>query len=204
MVPAEPEFAWITSTVGMAWALVQAARLSRSWKYARMRADTIRAAMPRAAIPAYFSRRRLMSRRSMGLSDMGLSCVPGRIARMGDGKYDGYEEQRGHGGEHQATDDRQPQGLVLLAALAETYGHGQHADDHGQSCHDHRPETGEPGFDGRHRRVTGMRQAFAGEAHHQDAVGGGDAHAHDGAGERRHRQGGVGGEQHPDDAGERR
>ena len=51
--------------------------------------------------------------------------------------------------------------------------------------------------------IAELVEPFAREADHQHAVGGGDAHAHDGAGQRRHRQRGVGREQHPDDAGER-
>ena len=47
-------------------------------------------------------------------------------------------------------------------------------------------------------------EPLAREADDEHAVRGRDAHAHDRAGERRHRQRRAGGEQHPDDAGERR
>ena len=45
--------------------------------------------------------------------------------------------------------------------------------------------------------------ALARETDDQDAVGGGDAHAHDGARQRRHADRRVRQEQHPDDAGQR-
>src|SRR4029079_4406706 len=47
-------------------------------------------------------------------------------------------------------------------------------------------------------------QPLAREADDQHRVGGRHAHAHDRAGQRRHRQRGAGGKQHPDDAGQRR
>src|SRR5579859_8044508 len=91
-VSAEPASAWITSTVGMDCSLVQTASEFLSLIYASMRTETMRAAMPRAAIPAYFRRRKVVSRCSRGLSDMGLSCVFGDIARVHDGENRGYEK----------------------------------------------------------------------------------------------------------------
>ena len=49
-------------------------------------------------------------------------------------------------------------------------------------------------------RIACGRQTLAREAHHQDRIGGGDPHAHQGAGQRGHRQRRAGGEQNPDDA----
>ena len=49
-----------------------------------------------------------------------------------------------------------------------------------------------------------VREPLAGETDDQNAVGRGDPHAHDRAGESGHGQGRKGQEQHPDDAGERR
>ena len=44
---------------------------------------------------------------------------------------------------------------------------------------------------------------LAREADNQDGIGGGNPHAHDRAGQRRHRERGVGRKQHPDNAGQR-
>ena len=52
--------------------------------------------------------------------------------------------------------------------------------------------------------VAMLGQPLAGERHHQDAVGGGDAHAHDGAHQRRHAERGPGEEQEQHDACQRR
>src|SRR5579871_2663736 len=147
-----------------------------------MRTDTMRAPTPRAQMPAYLRRRMSRARCSMGLSDMVISGVPGRIAAMHDGEHSGYEEECGYGCEQQTADDREPERLVLLAALAHADGHREHANHHGQRGHEHRTEAGEAGLDRSEGGIAGMLQAFAREAHHQDAVGGGDAHTHDGAG----------------------
>src|SRR5947208_17141819 len=66
---------------------------------------------------------------------------------------DGHEDEGGEGREHEAADDDATEGRVLLAALAETERHRQHAEDHGQGSHDDGAETGGPR---RHRRVVGV------------------------------------------------
>ena len=53
------------------------------------------------------------------------------------------------------------------------------------------------------RCVHAFEALIVGEDDHQDTVGGGHADAHDGAHQRRHAEGGLGDEEHPDDAGER-
>ena len=110
------------------------------------------------------------------------------------------EQGRGIG----ANRDTTPASMVriLLAAFAQAQRQWQHADNHGQRRHQHRAETGKAGFDRGADGIAGNGQALAGEAHHQDRVGGAHAHAHDGAGQGRHRQSGAGGEQRPDDAGQ--
>src|SRR3546814_13666729 len=55
----------------------------------------------------------------------------------------------------------------------------------------------------RSERIAGLLEAFTREADDEDRVAGRHAHAHDRAGQRRHRQRRMGGEQHPDDAGDR-
>jgi hypothetical protein len=124
--------------------------------------------------------------------------------RPGNSSGERNEHQRGDGGEDQAADHGAAERRVLLAALAEAQRHRRHADDHRQRRHQHRAEAHEAGFQRRGDGIAEFGIALAREADHQHAVGGGDAHAHDRAGQRRHRQRGVGGEQHPDDAGQRR
>ena len=101
-------------------------------------------------------------------------------------------------------DDGATERRVLLAAVAEAEGHGDHADDHGEGGHEDRAEAGEAGFDGGADGITVMQQAFLGEGHDQNAVGGGDAHAHDGAHQRRNAERGARDEEEKNDSGERR
>ena len=61
-----------------------------------------------------------------------------------------------------------------------------------------------PARDRRGQRVIALGEPLARETHDQDAVGGRNAHAHDRAGQRRHRERRARDEQHPNDAGERR
>src|ERR1700676_2224454 len=49
-------------------------------------------------------------------------------------KYDGHEQQGGHGSEQQPADHGAPQGSVLLAAIAELECHRQHSDHHGEGA----------------------------------------------------------------------
>ena len=53
------------------------------------------------------------------------------------------KKQGGEGREAQPADNRAAERRVLLAAFTEADGHRQHADDHGQSGHQHRAETRE-------------------------------------------------------------
>ena len=95
----------------------------------------------------------------------------------------GYEKQGSKSCEQKTADDRAAERSILFAAFAETESHGHHADDHGERGHDdwtNADEAGlERGFDG----AFAFGQLFAGEGDHEDAVGGGYTHAHDGASE---------------------
>ena len=66
--------------------------------------------------------------------------------------------------------------------------------------HDHGPESRAARFQRGGQRVLALRELLARETDDQNAVGRGDAHAHDGAGEGGHGQRRIGEEQHPDDA----
>ena len=100
--------------------------------------------------------------------------------------------------------DRTAKRRILFAAVPQSEGHGHHADDHGQSGHQHGPKAREAclqcGADG----ITSFLHFFRSKAHDQDAVGGGDAHAHDGPHQCGYAQSRVRYEQKPGNAGERR
>src|SRR5262249_23134943 len=67
------------------------------------------------------------------------------------GEHRRNEQQRRYGREHQPADHRAAERRVLLAAFAEPERHRQHADDHRERGHDHRPEP----------RVTGLDRGLA-------------------------------------------
>ena len=123
---------------------------------------------------------------------------------MKHGEDRGHEDQGGHGRAEQAADDRSAQRRILLAAIAQPERHRHHADDHGQRRHADRAKTGGACFNGSQNRVAVFGQARLGERDHQDAVGRGHAHAHDGAHQRGHAERGVGEEEEQDDTRQRR
>src|SRR5580692_5773314 len=108
---------------------------------------------------------------------------------MQTGINDRYKKQRGDRGKQQAPDDRAAQGSILLGALAPTQGHGNHPDDHRQGGHQHRPDASRTRIAGRTDRIQAFVHALPRERYDQNAIGGGHAHGHDGAGESRHAQG---------------
>jgi hypothetical protein len=67
-----------------------------------------------------------------------------------------------------------------------------------------RAEARGAGFDGGADGVAVFLEALLGEGDDEDAVGGGDAHAHDGSHQRGHAERGVGEEEEDHDAGQRR
>ena len=107
---------------------------------------------------------------------------------MDKAEHDGNEHQCRNRRKNQAADDGAAERRVLLAALAEPERHRRHADDHGQRRHQDGPEAHEAGLERGRDRIAELAQALAREADDQHAVGGRDAHAHDRAGQRRHRQ----------------
>src|SRR5581483_5147536 len=106
------------------------------------------------------------------------------------------DEQGGYGGEEEASDDRAAERRILLAAFAQAESHGQHADDHGDGGHDHGADAGVPGRQRGGASVHAFEALIVGEYHHQDAIGGGHADAHDGAHEGGDAEGGLGEEEH--------
>src|SRR5258706_15273193 len=93
----------------------------------------------------------------------------------------GKKKRGGGGAKDKPADNGAAEGGILFAAIAEAEGHGDHADDHGESGHEDRAERGEAGFGGGGDRVAVVQEAFLGEGDDENTVGGGDAHAHDGA-----------------------
>ena len=61
-----------------------------------------------------------------------------------------------------------------------------------------------PELQRRGQRVLAFSQLLLRKAHHQDAIGGRNSHAHDGTSQRRNTERGAGDEQKPHDAGKRR
>src|SRR5690242_9112514 len=116
------------------------------------------------------------------------------------GENAGHEKERREGRENQPADDRTAERGVLLAALAKTDGHRHHADNHRESGHQNGAYADKARFESRVAGVLSFRHLLAGKGNHEDAVGGGDAHAHDGAGQRGNVQGGPGNEKNPANA----
>ena len=75
-----------------------------------------------------------------------------------------HEQQRRDGREQQAADDRAAERRVLLGAFADAERHRDHADDHRQRRHQHRPDPRGAGFErGRQRRHAFVRRWRANE-----------------------------------------
>src|SRR5215813_8968743 len=65
----------------------------------------------------------------------------------------GDESECGDGGTQQAANHGAPERRILLAAIPQPQRHGDHADDHGQGGHEHRPKAREARLDGGLQRV---------------------------------------------------
>ena len=74
---------------------------------------------------------------------------------MQKSKDRGHEDESGDGGESKATDDGAAEGRVLLATIAYTERHGNHADDHGEGRHADGTEARGAGFYGSKESVSG-------------------------------------------------
>ena len=75
--------------------------------------------------------------------------------------------------------------------------HRHHAENHRAGGHQHRAQARVAGGGRRAQRIVARRHALIGEGHHQNAVGGGQADAHERAHERRHAHRRLRQEQHP-------
>src|SRR5258708_26100365 len=75
-------------------------------------------------------------------------------------KDDGHEQQGRHGSEQEPADHGAPQGSVLLAPVAETAGHRQHADQHCDRGHHHRENPPYAGADRASCRVAPMLHLY--------------------------------------------
>src|SRR5713226_9679287 len=64
---------------------------------------------------------------------LGNGGIAPSVKQTEDGRH---KDQSGHSGAQQATNDGAPERRILLAPLAQPEGHGNHADDHGQSGHE--------------------------------------------------------------------
>ena len=110
----------------------------------------------------------------------------GRIfPAVNDAEHGGYKKQGGCRRKEQTADDGPAQGRILFAAFAKAEGHGHHADDHGQGRHHYGTQAGISGLKDRGDRIIALGHPLAGVADHENAVGGGHAHAHDGPRQRR-------------------
>src|ERR1700739_136503 len=124
-----------------------------------------------------------------------MSATPERGVKNGENTRN--EKQRRESRKEQTADNGATQGGILLAAFAKADGHGHHADDHGESGHDDGADADKAGLERGIARVLAFSHLLASKRYHQNAVGGGHAHAHDSAGKRRHVQGGVGNQKYP-------
>src|SRR5713101_8779863 len=82
---------------------------------------------------------------------------------------DGHDEERGDGGDGQATDHRPAEGRVLLPSLAESKGHGKHADDHRERGHEHGAEPRVARRKGRRHRAVPFPALVIGEGDEKNA-----------------------------------
>src|SRR6266851_10265372 len=102
------------------------------------------------------------------------------------GEYNWNKEESCDGGEQQSANNRAAEGRILFASLAESEGHGHHADDHRESGHHHRSETRGAGLESRAEGIFGVSKPFVRKRDDQNAVGRGHADAHDRAHQRGH------------------
>src|ERR1700747_1831170 len=116
---------------------------------------------------------------------------------VNDGENTRHEKQSRESRKEQTADDGAAQGGILLTAFAKPDGHGHHAADHGASGHGDWADADKAGFQRGIARVLAFSHLLASKRYHQNAVGGGHAHAHDSAGKRRHVQSGMGKEKYP-------
>src|SRR5438270_993725 len=93
-----------------------------------------------------------------------------KVSVAHDGEYSGHEEESSDGCKQQAADNRAPERGVLLATLTQPERHRDHADNHGERCHDHRPQSCRTSLERGQQAVMGIGKALIREADDQDAV----------------------------------
>src|ERR1700686_2136236 len=113
------------------------------------------------------------------------------------------KKQRGNRSEQKSTYNRTPKWRILFPTVSHSERHGHHADDHGQSGHQHRPKPRETGLQCGADGVAALLHFFCRKAHYQDAVGGCHAHTHDRSHECGHAESRVRYKQKPRDPGKR-
>src|ERR1700723_4344256 len=114
-------------------------------------------------------------------------------------EHDGHEHQGREGGENKTADHRTSQRRVLFASLTHGERHGDHAQYHRTARHENRTQSGVARLLGRRPDIVPGFQPLIGEGHDQDAVGCGQAYAHQSAHERRNAQVRLRQIQHPHD-----
>src|ERR1700730_7829998 len=80
------------------------------------------------------------------------------------------KKQRRNRGEDESANDRTAEWRILFPAVSHSEGHGDHADDHGQSGHQDGPKAREAGLQRGVDGITSLIHFFRRKAHHQDAV----------------------------------
>ena len=185
-------------TVGMVWALVQAATscllLARSMmpEAARPTAPIARTLTTSSDTVLFGLLAEWIQETSEG-SGSGVGGQAGeRLARVGfgfagvsvhDREHGRHEQERRERRKQETADDGAPERRILPGLD----GHRQHADDHGERRHQDRPEARGAGLERGLDRALAFRELFAREADDEDAVGRRHAHAHDRARSRRGR-----------------
>ncbi len=130
----------------------------------------------------------------------------GRASRFSgtvqEGKHRWNKNKGCDGSTEQTADNGAAERRVLFATFAEPERHGNHADDHGQGRHQDGPETRKASLQGGLNRVAVGGELLLGKRDHQNTVGGGYAHTHDGTHKSGNAEGGVGDEQENHDTGQ--
>src|SRR5882757_3501511 len=124
----------MVATVGTACASVQVVSSCSARERLMMPSATTPAAISATIRPISFRWRKRLGELISISVDMRFSrsgkvvILFSLVVAMHEAEHDRYEQQRGDGGAHQAADHRAAERGVLLAAVAETQRHRQHAD----------------------------------------------------------------------------
>src|SRR6476620_8604772 len=167
-----------TATVGTAWSSVHSRSFALESSRARMPVTTTSS----AAITATTAKMPNFRRETGEPCSVGMWCLRcgggfGALLLVYHTKNHGNKHQRGDGCEDQPSDHGASERRILFAALAKAERHRRNADDHRQRGHQNGAEAHEACFDRSSDRIAQFFITFPGEADHQHAVRGGDAHA---------------------------